>query len=152
MSIVLHTASLPQYERRIGERYEIGVPFDWAPLDTRRARRKPKYTKAITSDVSISGLGFEVPEGPKAQTGSAVLITIGHTSCQGLIRSTRPGAAPGHVHYGVEFRGQGAVEAVENLIDEHVELTRDRRTPMSGDFVQSDENYYSDRLLRQMGR
>lgn len=151
MSIILHTASLPRYERRIGERHEIGVPFDWAPLDTPRARRKPKYTRAVTSDVSISGLGFEAPDGGKAQAGSPVIITIGHTSCRGLIRNARPGTTSGHIRYGVEFRGEGAVEAVEGLIDEHLGRNRSTRTPAEADYIQSDDNYYSDRLLRQMG-
>ncbi|MBS1849219.1 MAG: PilZ domain-containing protein [Actinobacteria bacterium] len=117
MTIQVDNASMPSYQRRIGERYPIRVDLEWGPIQLSRWKRKKELLTATTDNVSLSGLGFETETHGDVVRGTAVTISLAGVRCNAAVRVARPGRKAGHSYYGLEFRDQHMIDAIESLID-----------------------------------
>lgn len=131
------------YQRRVGNRYPVNVPMQWEPVLTGRRARKVTFSRTMTANMSLGGLGFESPTRRDVTHGSAVKVTLGDTACEAQVRSVRQGHLPGHTYYGIEFRDPDMINAVEDLISEH---RRDEFEKASAARRSEDDRYF-ERLI-----
>lgn len=109
----------PVYQRRIGKRYPIATTITWNTIPTGRWKRKVQPLAAMTDNISLSGLGFEAETNKDVVRGLPVRLTMGDVVCDAIVKMVRPGSKANLTYYGVEFRDQAMVDAVEVLIDEY---------------------------------
>lgn len=134
-------------QRRIGERYPVQVPLQWAPVAQKRRKSSTVLVAGSTKDVSLLGIGFESPTQTNIARGSMVEVTIGRTRCRATVRSIRPSSRSAHSIYGVEFHDPSMIDQVGDVIGRagyNKRLTSDFSTRNVQN--RSENQHYFDRL------
>lgn len=142
MTIRSDDLKAPVYQRRIGKRYPIVTDFTWSTIPTGRWKRKVTTTEATTDNVSLSGLGFEAATRKDLTRGVPLRITKGDVVCDAVIRMVRPGTKAHLTYYGVEFRDQAMVDAMDTLIEEYERAHRAAEADPRRDYEFPSVNQY----------
>ncbi len=107
------------YQRRIARRYPVEMTLRWSPTERRRWPRRDRTCRATTTNISLTGIGFESTNRPDVVRGSPVTITIGDVRCSASVRFTQPGTRPTSRYYGVEVTDPAMMGALQRAIDDH---------------------------------